>query len=60
MSNPVRKYTRALFELVEEGVIEPLSAFKMCVAYMSEDDVEDMCRINDISDEFLGLESDED
>jgi hypothetical protein len=34
--------------MIEEGLIDPHAVADMCLAYMSEDDVEDMMRANDL------------
>ena len=47
----MRKYTTKLLEMMDEGMITAESVAEMCLAYMSEDDVKDMCRANDILDE---------
>jgi hypothetical protein len=46
-----REYTTKLLEMMDEGMITAESVAEMCLAYMSEDDVKDMCRANDILDE---------
>jgi hypothetical protein len=55
-TNPidVRKNTNKLLEMVEDGEIDKYTVILMCVKYMSEDDVTDMMRLNEI------LEEDED
>jgi hypothetical protein len=52
-NNPidVRKNTNRLLEMVEEGLIDPKTVVLMCVKYMSEDDVTEMCRINEVFEE---------
>ena len=50
-----RKCTIALLEMMDDGVMDPKTVAEMCLAYMSEDDVEDMMRSND-----LLLDEDED
>jgi hypothetical protein len=54
--------------MMDDGVMDAKSIAEMCLAYMSEDDVEDMMRSNDlladdeedIDDDFpLSLEYDE-
>jgi hypothetical protein len=64
----MRKCTIALLEMMDDGVMDAKSIAEMCLAYMSEDDVEDMMRSNDlladdeedIDDDFpLSLEYDE-
>jgi hypothetical protein len=47
----MRKYTTKLLEMMDEGLISAEAVAEMCLAYMSEDDVKDMCRANDILDE---------
>ena len=44
----VRKTTNRLLEMIEDGIIKPLDAVEMCLQWMSEDDVEEMCKANDI------------
>jgi hypothetical protein len=44
----VRKTTNALLEAVEQGALDPTVALKMALTYMSESEVADMVRINDI------------
>jgi hypothetical protein len=52
----VREATNKLLELVEEGLLDKDTVILACVGYMSEDDVADMCRVN----EFFEDEEDED
>ena len=44
----VRKTTNRLLEMIEDHVISPMDAVQMCLQWMSEDDVEEMCKANDI------------
>ena len=44
----MRKCTRALLEMMDDGVMDPKFVAEMCLAYMSEADVEDMMRANDL------------
>jgi hypothetical protein len=37
-----------VMDMMDEGVMTAQAVADMCLAYMSEDDVEDMCRANDI------------
>lgn len=55
MSDP-RQMTNRLLELVEEGILDPTLVITACVKYMSEDEVADMCHIN----EFFFDDEDED
>lgn len=47
----VRETTTKLIEMAEEGIIDWKSIAEMALWYMSEDDVADMCRVNDIIDD---------
>ena len=50
----MRTQTTRLLEMMDEGLISAQAVAEMALAYMSEDDVADMMRSNDI------LEEDED
>ena len=52
-----RKYTTKLLEMMDEGLITAEAVAEMALAYMSEDDVKDMVRRNDL---MPWLEDDED
>ena len=43
-----RKSTNRLLEMVENGSIDPKDVVMMCVKFMPEDDVDEMCRINEV------------
>lgn len=43
-----RKSTNRLLEMIEDGSIDPKDVVMMCVKFMSEDDVDEMCRINEV------------
>jgi hypothetical protein len=43
-----RKSTNRLLEMIEDGSINPKDVVMMCVKFMSEDDVAEMCRINEV------------
>ena len=47
----MRTQTTRLLEMMDEGLISATAVAEMCLAYMSEDDVADMMRANDILDE---------
>ena len=47
-----RPNTEKLLAMIEEGILEPTSVVKMCVKYMSEDDVTDMMDCNELSERF--------
>jgi len=47
----MRTQTTKLIEMMDEGLVVPQSIAEMCLAYMSEDDVADMMRANDLLDE---------
>ena len=44
----MRKYTNMVLAMMDEGTISPQVVAEMCLRYMSESEVEDMCRDNDI------------
>jgi len=45
-----RRTTIALLELVDDGLLDPVTVLEAALNYMSEDEVADMARIN----EFIG------
>ena len=47
----MRKQTTKLLEMMDEGLISASAIAEMALAYMSEDDVADMMRANDILDD---------
>ena len=44
----MREYTSKLIAMMDEGLISAEFVAEMALAYMSEDDVKDMCRANDL------------
>ena len=50
-----REYTNKLIEYIEEGVIDKDFVIIACLQYMSEDDVRDMVRVNQIWDDMEEL-----
>lgn len=53
----VRQATNKLLELVDNGIIDPNVALVAALKYMSEEEVSDMCRINEF---FLDTDSEYD
>ena len=47
----MRTQTNRLMDMMDEGVISAQAVAEMALAYMSEDDVADMMRSNDILDQ---------
>jgi hypothetical protein len=47
----MRQATNKLIDMMDEGLISAQAVAEMALAYMSEDDVADMMRCNDILDE---------
>ena len=47
--NETRKTTNRFLEMVLDGVISPYDAVVMCLKWMSEDDVKEMCKANEIN-----------
>jgi hypothetical protein len=56
----MREYTNRLLEMIEEDLVDPIKVVEMCLNYMSEDEVKDMCQSNDLSDYMFDSEDDED
>ena len=56
----VREYTTKLLEMMDEGLISAEAVAEMALAYMSEDDVKDMVRSNDLMPWLEDDEEDED
>ena len=44
----VRKSTNRLLEMIKDHAISPYDAVVMCLNWMSEDDVKEMCEANEI------------
>ncbi len=44
----MREYTSKLIAMMDEGLISDEAVAEMALAYMSEDDVKDMCLANDL------------
>ncbi len=47
----MRTQTNKLIDMMDQGLISAEAVAEMCLCYMSEDDVADMMRSNDILDE---------
>ena len=43
-----REATNKLLEMIDEQLIDPKDVVLMCLKYMSEDEVKDMCEINEV------------
>jgi hypothetical protein len=52
----MREYTSKLIAMMDEGLISAEAVAEMAMAYMSEDDVKDMCLANDL---LIGEDYDE-
>lgn len=55
---PTRPATEKVLEMVDEGLLNPRDVLLMCLKYMSDDDVKEMCKANEI-DLNTGDEEDE-
>jgi hypothetical protein len=53
----MREYTSKLIAMMDEGLISAEAVAEMALAYMSEDDVKDMCLANDL---LIGEDDNED
>ena len=57
MYNETRKATNKFIGLVEDHLLDPMDAIVMCAKWMSEDDIKEMCKANEID---LDMEDEED
>lgn len=55
-----RKASNKFIEMVEEGLLDPVEAVRMCVKWMSEDDVQLLMDANEIEYEEEDTEDEED
>lgn len=55
-----REYTTKLLDAIEQGLLSPQAVVEMAVSYMSEDEVHDMMRVNDLLYYLDAEEEDED
>ena len=53
-----REYTSKLLDAIEQGLLSPQAVVEMALTYMSEDEVHDMMRVNDLL-YYLDAEEDE-
>jgi hypothetical protein len=53
----VRKATNKFIGLVEDRLLDPMDAIVMCAKWMSEDDIKEMCRANEVD---LDMEDEDD
>ena len=63
MSRKVKESTSLLIEMMDDGALSSRSLAEACLSYMSEDEVEDMARVNEFildEDELDEDELDED
>jgi hypothetical protein len=54
-----RETTNKLLEMVDEGMLDARTLALACLKYMSEDDVEDMARVNEFLEEEEDVEDTE-
>lgn len=50
MSRKTREWTCAVLDAMDQGVLDPRAVADMALAYMSEHDVAEMCRVNELQD----------
>ena len=55
-----REYTTKLLDAIDQGLLSPQAVVEMAVSYMSEDEVHDMMRVNDLLYYLDAEEEDED
>ena len=44
----VRKATNKILEMIDEHVLDPKDVVMMCLKWMSEDEVKEMCEANEL------------
>ena len=47
----IRKTTNRLLEMVDEGLLDPKDLVMMCLKWMSEEEVKEMCKANELLEE---------
>ena len=47
-TRPVRETTNKVLEMIEEELLDPVEVVRMCLKWMSEDDVKEMCNANEV------------
>jgi len=58
--NDVRKYTCAIYDAIEEGILDPNVVIRSCLTYLSEADVVEMCDKNELTEALFPEEEDDD
>ena len=58
MSKRTREATCRMLEAMDDGLLDPREVAHMALNWLSEADVDEMVRRNDLA-EFIGLETDE-
>ena len=53
-----REATNKILEMIDECVLDPKDIVMMCLKWMSEDDVKEMCKANEIDLEITEDEED--
>lgn len=44
----MRDATNKILEMIDNGLLSPTSVVTMCLKWMSEDDVKEMCKANEL------------
>ena len=57
IKQPVRETSNKLLELIDNYALDPRQVVLMCLKWMSEDDVKEMCKANEID---LNMEGEDD
>ena len=52
-------YRDRAIELVEDGLVAPMTMIIMCLKWMSNDDAQEMLDANELSDRFFNEEEDD-
>lgn len=48
---PVRETTNKILEMIDDGLLNPRDAVLMCLKWMSEDEVTEMAKANELLEE---------
>ena len=60
IKQPVRETSNKLLELIDNYALDPRQVVLMCLKWMSEDDVREMCKANEIDLDVEDTEDDAD
>ena len=53
----IREVTNKILEMIDEGILSASDVVLMCLKWMSEDDVKEMCQANEIDLEEIEIDN---